>query len=108
MPKAEDIAGNGQLNLTRTDVELLAFVLNNSRLGIYSDTQKERLPTVARKLAAFLAEGERPYTYVRKTEPKPKKKLVGFALTRAPGSEWHKFKESLGPLDSDVANSPIE
>jgi len=70
MAKAEDKAGDGKLDLTRADVELLAHALNSTRLGNYSASQKERLPTIARKLAAFLAEGERPYTYVRKTEPK--------------------------------------
>jgi hypothetical protein len=106
MAKAEDTAGNGQLNLTRADIDLLSFALNNTRLGIYNASQKERLPTLARKLAAYLAESN-PYKYERKTEPKPPKKLVGFALTRAPGSEWQQTRDSLlSPLEAHVATNP--
>jgi hypothetical protein len=105
---AIDKAGDGNLNFTRAEVELLAHALNSTRLGNYSASQQERLPTVARKLAAYLAESN-PYKYVRKTEPKPPKtkKLVGFALTRAPGSEWERTRNTLlSPLEAHVASNP--
>lgn len=71
MPKVEDIAGNGQLNLSRAEVELLAHALNSTRLTQYSRSQKERLPTLGRKLAGYLAESE-PYKCTSKAEPQPK------------------------------------
>lgn len=109
MSEASDSIGkSGSLTLTRDEIEILAHALNSTKLGNYNPSQKELLPTLGRKLSEYLvdtARVKRPYT--RKAEVKPPKKLIGFALTRAPGSEWQQTRATLGCSFTEVvANGP--
>ncbi|GAB3728913.1 hypothetical protein GCM10027594_10980 [Hymenobacter agri] len=93
-----------KLKFTYAECQLLARALNCCKPALHFDAaQQAGLPALGRKLAGYLAEPN------YRTKPKPKKKLVGFALTRAPGSEWQQTRATLGcPFTEAAAKSPLD
>jgi hypothetical protein len=74
------------LKISRAQAAVLAHALNSCRLSNFSQQQQEQLPDIGRKLSAFLADNP----------PKSaKKKLIGFAASRAKGSEMYKMYEDV-------------
>lgn len=74
--------------VNRTEARILATALNNSRISYFSSSERAAIPKLARKLSGFMADGESELPKEHKAEAaKPKKKLIGFAKTRAEDEE---------------------
>ena len=76
-----------KLELTADEGYLLAGLLNNARLSNFTLKQRDLLPDLGRKLSGYLA--ELPQKPGPKRGMKRKKKLVGFAATKATNTEMH-------------------
>lgn len=81
------------LYFNRTEAVVLAAALNNSKINCYSPSERAALPKLARRISNFLADGHSGFPEAE--EPKSKKKLIGFAKTRAEDEDWQQLNAEL-------------
>lgn len=90
------------LYFNRTEAAVLATALNNSKINCYSPDERAALPKLARRISNFLADGHSDFP--KTEESKPKKKLIGFAKTRAEDEE---LKQMYAALDTSAAAATL-
>ena len=85
-----------KLDFNLEECKLLAHALNSCKVGNYSPAQQEALPALGRKLADYLADpNAEKRVYKNQKRLKPKKKLIGFALTRSDDKELQQIYDDM-------------